>query len=62
MDKMRTTTGLAISLAAILFRAPVRAADPLEATTPDQPVQALRPKLLRGYLSDPASLKFRWEP
>src|SRR5215469_8913361 len=24
-------------------------------------VQILRPKLLRGYLSDPASLRFRWE-
>jgi hypothetical protein len=25
-------------------------------------VQAVRPKLLRGYLNDPSSLKFRWEP
>ena len=25
-------------------------------------VQAVRPKLLRGYLNDPASLKWRWEP
>ncbi len=24
-------------------------------------VQALRPKLLRGYLNDPSSLRFRWE-
>ena len=25
-------------------------------------IQAVRPKLLRGYLSDPSSLKFRWQP
>lgn len=25
-------------------------------------IQAVRPKLLRGYLSDPSTLRFRWEP